>query len=111
MITGGRWQGRAVVSEAWTRESTQRIVVRPRSFGAHPVDYGYLWWILDLADPMNARPQAGDIITASGARGQWIFAVPREDLVMVSTAENGDSPNANRPTDFLYTHVLRAVRH
>jgi CubicO group peptidase (beta-lactamase class C family) len=111
MVTGGRWRGRAVISNAWIRESTQRIVVGPRSFGAHALDYGYLWWILDLADPMNPRPQAGDVITASGARGQWIFAIPRDDLVMISTAENGDTPNANRPTDFLYTHVLAAVRH
>lgn len=110
MVTGGKWQGRAVVSDAWIRESTQRVVPRPRTFGVHGVDYGYLWWILDLADPMNPRPQAGDVITASGARGQWIFAIPREDLVMVSTAENGDTPNANRPTDFLYTHVLASVK-
>ena len=32
-------------------------------------------------------------------------------LVMVSTAENGDTPNAGRPIDFLYTHVLASVRH
>jgi CubicO group peptidase (beta-lactamase class C family) len=83
---------------------------RPRTFGPHGVDYGYLWWVLDLADPMNPRPQAGDVITASGARGQWIFAIPRDDLAMISTAENGDTPNANRPTDFLYTHVLASPR-
>jgi hypothetical protein len=76
----------------------------------HGVDYGYLWWILDLADPMNPRPQAGDVITASGARGQWIFAIPREDLVMISTAENGETPNSNKPADFLYTHVLASVK-
>jgi CubicO group peptidase (beta-lactamase class C family) len=109
MAADGR--GRSVISEAWIRESTQRVVSRPRTFGVHGVDYGYLWWILDLADPMNPRPQAGDIITASGARGQWIFAIPREDLVMISTAENGDTPNAGRPADFLYTHVLASVRH
>ena len=109
MVNGGRWQGRAVISDAWIRESTQRIVPRPRSFGTHALDYGYLWWILDLADPMNPRPQAGDVITASGARGQWIFAIPREDLVLISTAENADF-NANRPSDFLYTHVLASVR-
>jgi CubicO group peptidase (beta-lactamase class C family) len=110
MTDGGRWMGRSVVSENWIRESTARIVSRPRTFGSHAVDYGYLWWILDLADPMNSRAQAGDIITASGARGQWIFAVPREALVMISTAENGDTPNASRPIDFLYTHVLASVR-
>jgi CubicO group peptidase (beta-lactamase class C family) len=110
MAAGGRWQGRQVVSESWIRESTQRIVVRPRTFGAHAVDYGYLWWLLDLADPMNPRARPGDIITASGARGQWMFAVPEEDLVMVSTAENGDTPNTIKPIDFFYTHVMGSIR-
>ena len=41
---------------------------------------------------------------------QWIVVIPREDLVVVSTAENGDTPNASRPIDFLYTHVLPSIR-
>ncbi len=110
VAAGGRWQGRQVLSASWIRESTARVVSRPRTFGAHSVDYGYLWWILDRADPMNPRPQPGDIITASGARGQWIFALPDEDLVMVTTAENGETPNTIKPIDFLYTHVLASLR-
>jgi hypothetical protein len=31
-------------------------------------------------------------------------------LVIISTAENGYTPNASRPIDFLYTHVLASVR-
>ena len=109
MAGGGRWQGRQVVPEEWVRASTQRVVRRPRTFGAHRVDYGYLWWILDLDDPMSPRPEPGDVVTASGARGQWIFAVPRYGLVVATTAENENAHFAD-PVDFLYTHVLASVR-
>jgi CubicO group peptidase (beta-lactamase class C family) len=109
MADGGRWQGRQVVSETWIRQSTQRLVRPPWTFGAHAVDYGYLWWILSLADPMNPRPATGDVITASGAQGQWIFAVPSLGLVMVTTATNDDG-NWARPVDFFFTHLTAAVR-
>ncbi len=107
---GGQWQGRSVVPANWIRDSTQRTVPRPRSFGPHAVDYGYLWWLFDPGDPMNPRPETGDVIAATGARGQWIFAVPGAQLVMATTAENGDTPNTLRPADFFFTHVLGALR-
>jgi CubicO group peptidase (beta-lactamase class C family) len=109
MVDGGRWQGRQVVSERWIAESTRRMVRDPRTFGPHRVDYGYLWWIGSLDDPMNPRRESGDVWIASGAMGQWIFAVPRYRLVMVATGQNGDGRWAS-PFDFLYTHVLAAVR-
>jgi CubicO group peptidase (beta-lactamase class C family) len=65
---GGRWQSRQIVPESWILESTRRLIRGPRRFGNHSVDYGYLWWILSLDDPMNARPQSGDVIAAGGGR-------------------------------------------
>ena len=109
IVDGGRWQGRQVVPEAWIRESTARVVHAPRYLGSHAADYGYLWWLLDLDDPMNPRPLPGDVVTAAGARGQWIFAVPRLALVVVVTSSSDDRDWA-RPIDFLYTHVIPAVQ-
>jgi hypothetical protein len=57
---------------------------------------------------MNPRPEPGDVITASGAQGQWIFVVPRHRLVVVVNAEN--DADFLLPLDFLYTHLLAAVR-
>jgi CubicO group peptidase (beta-lactamase class C family) len=105
---GGRWQSRQIVPESWILESTRRVIRGPRGFGNHSADYGYLWWILSLADPMNPRPQSGDVIAAAGARGQWIFAVPSLGLVVVTTAENDDA-NWARPVDFLFTHIIGAL--
>jgi CubicO group peptidase (beta-lactamase class C family) len=95
---------------AWlTRGRSARRVIRgPGRFGSHSADYGYLWWILSLADPMNPRPRSGDVSAAAGARGQWIFAVPSLGLVVVTSAENDDA-NWARPVDFLFTHIIGAL--
>jgi CubicO group peptidase (beta-lactamase class C family) len=98
VATGGRWQGRQLISQAWIEESTQTLPQTVSSFAGRPATYGYLWWGL---------PEG--VITASGARGQWIFAVPDRQLVVVSTAENADAHWADA-VRMLYDHVLAATR-
>jgi len=49
-----------------------------------------------------------DVITAAGARGQWLFVVPSRSLVVVSTAQE-TSTLAQRPVRFLYSHVLASI--
>lgn len=97
-VTGGQWQGRQLVSNTWIRQSTATLPQVVNAFGGRPTTYGYLWWGL----PDN-------VITASGARGQWILAVPDRQLVVVSTAENADAqfPAAVR---ILYDYVLPALQ-
>ena len=97
-LTGGRWQGQQVVSEAWMRLSTQTLPDAVNNFGGRPATYGYLWWGLP-----------GGVIAASGARGQWILAVPDRQLVIVSTAENANAQWA-APVQMLYDQILPAAR-
>ena len=96
--TGGRWQGRPVISDEWMRLSTQTLPAVVNNFGGRPATYGYLWWGLP-----------GDVIAASGSRGQWILAVPNRQLVIVSTAENANAQWA-APVQILYDHILPAAR-
>ncbi len=98
VATRGRWQGRQIISEAWIRESTQTQPGPPHVFAGQPTTYGYLWWGLP-----------GGVTTASGARGQWIFAVPDRELVVVSTAGNDDG-NASAAVRILYDYILPALR-
>lgn len=110
VLDGGRWQGQQVVSEEWVAESTARTVPSPPAGWPHPVDYGYLWWVMSLADPTSPHPEAGDVVVAAGAQGQWIFVVPRHRLVMTATGERDSDFSAMYAPDFLYTHVLASVR-
>jgi CubicO group peptidase (beta-lactamase class C family) len=109
VLRGGRWGDRQVVSPAWLEESLGHAVRRPRTFGGYPTDYGYLWWLMPVDGVgADAGPEA-DVITASGAGGQWIFVVPRHDLVVVVTA-HAEGYDAIRPLDILYSEILPAVR-
>jgi CubicO group peptidase (beta-lactamase class C family) len=110
VLDGGRWNGAQVVPPDWIASSTRRLVTAPRGFGRHTVDYGYLWWLGSLADPMNPRRESGDIVIAAGTGGQWIFIVPRYDLVMISNGWNEDG-RWTSAYDFLFTDVLPAVRN
>jgi CubicO group peptidase (beta-lactamase class C family) len=99
VITDGQWQGRQLISAAWMRESTQPMGTTAYAFAGRATTYGYLWWGVP-----------GDIVTASGARGQWIFADRQRRLVVVSTAENGNTPQSSAAVQFLYSHILPAAR-
>jgi CubicO group peptidase (beta-lactamase class C family) len=107
MLRGGRWEEAQVVPEDWIRSSTARIQRPPWSFGGYPVNYGYLWWLLPL-DGTGTTDE--DILTASGARGQWIFAIPKYDIVVVATGDSLDYRGFVAPVQFLYSDILRAVR-
>lgn len=109
VLDGGRWGGHQVVPEAWIQASTRRLATPSFGFGRHSMGYGYLWWIGSLDDPLNPRDETGDVIVAAGTGGQWIFIVPKYDLVMVSTGWNEDGRWVSA-YDFLFTDVLPAVR-
>ena len=106
VLRDGRWGSRQVVSPAWLAASLAPAVLRPRTFAGYPVDYGYLWWLL----PLDGRGATGarneTIYTASGAQGQWIFVIPKHDLVIVVTAA---TPQFDAPVRFLYQDLLPAV--
>ncbi len=106
MLRNGRWENQQVVSEDWVRESTSHAVIYPRTFARRPVDYGYLWWLLSLSGDGAPHERDADIYTASGAQGQWIFVIPKYDMVVVST---GNTPYFDQAVDFLYSDILPAV--
>jgi len=51
-----------------------------------------------------------DIYGAFGFKGQYIFVVPEHDMVVVVTAGARGRNEQNAPIEFLYTHILTAVR-
>ena len=105
VLRRGRWGNQQVVSEDWLAESLQHSVTSARTFAGRPVDYGYLWWLLHL-DGEGIEGTDADVYTASGAQGQWIFIIPKYDMVVVST---GSTPSFDKAVGFLYSDILRAV--
>jgi CubicO group peptidase (beta-lactamase class C family) len=106
MLRGGRWDNQQIVPFDWLSESTSHAVTFPRTFSGYPVDYGYLWWLLSLDGRAGPHDRGDDIYTAAGAQGQWIFVIPKYDMVVVST---GSTPNFDQAVGFLYSDILPAV--
>lgn len=102
VLDQGRWQGQPIVDAAWIQETTQRVARGLRVWSGHAFDYGSLWWL-------TSDGSGGDIITASGALGQWIFISSRYQLVVVSTGDNTDN-RATAAVEFLFTHVLPSIQ-
>jgi CubicO group peptidase (beta-lactamase class C family) len=102
----GRWEGKQVVPAAWVEASTKRHVtfakVRRGMTG-----YGYLWWVMP-PDPQGDGKT--EIYAACGFRAQYIFVVPEHSLVVVVTGATRSGADQNRPREFLYSHILAAVK-
>ncbi|MEJ2310796.1 MAG: serine hydrolase [Gemmatimonadales bacterium] len=77
-LTGGSWDGRRILPEAWIQESW-RPYNRSRWNG---YGYGYFWWY--------RRSGRYDIHFAWGYGGQFVFVVPELELVVVATSRIGD---------------------
>jgi CubicO group peptidase (beta-lactamase class C family) len=97
VVTGGLWQGSAVLSETWIRVSTDTRGPENGGLAGYASTYGYLWWGLP-----------GGVIAAAGAGGQWILVVPDRRLVLVSTANNTNE-NFGAAVRILYDDVLPAT--
>lgn len=107
VLRRGLWNNTRVISEEWLDAMTTRFTDRTPMLGGHVTDYGRLWWMmpLDGSSPTGGRNDA--IWMASGNFNNWLFVVPRHDLVVVATG--GDNRSFGAPIDFLYRDILPAV--
>ncbi|MBI5324199.1 MAG: serine hydrolase [Ignavibacteriae bacterium] len=76
-LMDGKWNGKQIISESWIKESIQPYTEMKSS--ANFTGYGYLWW---LSKPFH---QLG-AYCASGLGGQFIYIIPKSNLVFVFRA-------------------------
>ena len=107
VLRRGRWNGTQIVSEAWLDASMARITNRPSTLGGHVTDYGLLWWLMPLDGTSPSGGRDATIWMAAGTFNNWIFIVPKHDLVVVVTG--GDDRSFGAPVDFLYREILPAI--
>ena len=108
VLRNGKWGKRQLVSPQWLRDSMKHASEDIASYGGQALDYGYQWWLLPLPPALVKPKQPTDIYAAIGSRDQWIFVVPRFDLVVVVTG--GTSSTWAQPIEFLYQDILPALK-
>jgi CubicO group peptidase (beta-lactamase class C family) len=101
VLRHGNWNGNQVVPAQWIEESTRMHSHPSWALGGYPAEYGYLWWLI----PVGQGASADTIITGSGNLNQWLFIVPRLDLVVAVT---GGANQASVP-DFMIREILPSV--
>jgi CubicO group peptidase (beta-lactamase class C family) len=103
----GIWEGKRVLSEQWVEESL-RLQAHRSSTTRYDSNsgYGYLWWI-DTIDGY-------EISYACGYGGQFIFVVSDLNMVVVTVAETGSTPDIGQQHEqvrgLLETYILPAVK-
>jgi CubicO group peptidase (beta-lactamase class C family) len=98
VLRKGRWDGRALVSEAWIAEASRALVDTNHSYGDGPMAYGYGWWTGGIA----GKPA----VWGWGFLDQFICVLPQLDLVVVLT---GDEEKTGSRLDLLKDVILPSV--
>jgi CubicO group peptidase (beta-lactamase class C family) len=97
----GRWQGTAVVDEAWVKASTQ-----PHAQIDEQTEYGYLWWLKTF----KSSDKGYSAFFMSGNGGNKVAVFPSLDLAVVITSTNYGTRGMHEQTEKLLTDdVLAAV--
>ena len=105
-LQGGEYNGARIVSSEWVNEST-RPQISTNGVIPYGSNYGYLWW--------NDTIHGYQTYMAMGYGGQFIFCVPRLNLVVVSQClwNVGDQQagmNWMTIIDVIVNQILPAVR-
>jgi CubicO group peptidase (beta-lactamase class C family) len=74
-LNNGTWDGQQIVSADWVTNSTI-VQSTGGSESGYSGNYGYLWWV---------KPSL-NLYCAFGYRGQFIFVIPSQDVVFVTTS-------------------------
>jgi CubicO group peptidase (beta-lactamase class C family) len=72
-LNKGRWAGEQFIDDGYIRDATAPSKLNP--------GYGYLWW-LNGAGRVPAAPRS--MFYAAGARGQFCFVLPEQDMVIAT---------------------------
>lgn len=98
----GSWEGKAVVTPEWVKESIAASVAVP----GESTKYGYKWWLYPYGPDGSHWAWAG-----SGFGDQLPIVVPEYDLIMVFTGWNIVSDRPSLSHEVVLERVLRAIKH
>jgi CubicO group peptidase (beta-lactamase class C family) len=111
-VNGGKWKNQQIVAQRWINESTKPWIesqtIDDFNITSH---FGFQWWLLPLEGLPGIIPQENDIYMAWGRYGQFVFAIPSLDMVVVISSDNEETSEFLMGIfSILYDHVLQAVK-
>jgi CubicO group peptidase (beta-lactamase class C family) len=98
-LHNSEWNGEQIVPAEWVQRSTTRHMETKGLMNAAEDDgYGYYWWIDSFGG-----------YSAHGHGGQYVFVLPKLDMVVVFTGSFAD-PDFPTPHRLLKTYILPAAQ-
>jgi CubicO group peptidase (beta-lactamase class C family) len=98
-LHSGKWNGTQLLSKKWVETSTSKHIETKGLMNAAEDDgYGYLWWIDSFGG-----------YSAHGFGGQFIFVLPKLDIVVVFTGGLPD-PQFPAPNKLVSSYLLPAAQ-
>lgn len=94
VLNRGKWGDKQIVPDKWVQTSTRKHIAAATLQDG----YGYQWWISDA-----------DYYMALGYKGQFIFVVPKRNLVAVFTG-NLDDDDFYVPQNLLDEFIIPAAK-
>lgn len=106
-LDGGKWNGKRVLSKAWTLAATTQHSFFPASDYAPGHGYGYTWHLFEV----KAGNRSYKEYMAQGNGGQLVMVVPELDLAVLITAGNyGNFPTWRKFfEDFMPQYLIPAA--
>lgn len=97
-LNHGYWNGKLIVPSDWIDVSTAASISVSSNF-----DYGYYWWRYSNNNVVVSSLPDNDIYYAYGYADQVILIIPQYRMVVVITADNGES---NYPIDNIFKDYI-----
>jgi CubicO group peptidase (beta-lactamase class C family) len=98
-LHNGEWKGKQIVPAQWVQTSTTRHMETKGLMNAAEDDgYGYFWWMNSFGG-----------YSAHGFGGQYIFVLPKLDMVVIFTSGLAD-PDFPEPYQLVKTYLLPAAQ-
>jgi len=103
----GRWEGRQIIPCDYIR-----AFYRNRQSGDIPDVNGYLrgysllWHVFPLKQNTGVDDPDRNFIAAWGARGQWLFIVPQQKLIVIFTGSTQNFREETAPVGLMYESLL-----
>jgi CubicO group peptidase (beta-lactamase class C family) len=97
-LNKGIWNEKQIISPEWITLSTAKSITVNSNF-----DYGYYWWRYSNSNNVVSSLPINDIYYAYGYGDQIILIIPHYKMVVVITADNGES---NYPIDNIFKNYI-----
>lgn len=102
-LKNGKLNGKQIVPESWVNRSTKGYVSTKTG------EYGYQWWRFNKSSAEQYSEVINTSYYAVGIGNQFIFVMPKANMVVVSTADNLLHKGKN-VYNLFFEHIIPALK-